>query len=362
MIMAFFESKAKHRKTAVWITGSVLVVFFGLRGFVQTDWVVYYWLYVELPSLFDGIFFVKSKETGFLIYAQLFKTLGFDYYSWVFLSTVIDVVAFTIIFRRYSSSIVLSWLFFISFGGLGIEMNLMRNVKAIILILLALPYIQQHQFWKFFAVWLAAMLFHVSAFFYLPAYFLLNRNWGRVWPLMLFIVVNIIFFFKLYPATYIMHNVLGISNEFLAKAFNYVDTSTGEVGLTFGYVERFLMFVLVYTLYGRLIRQNSANLMFCNAYYIFYTLWYLFSDVPVFVERMPILFVFSYWILGPNMMRLAKGVEKRIVNILVAVFVLMKITTVTDHILYGYDNLLTGIKPKEVRVNEIKRYEASTKR
>lgn len=359
---SYFEKRVENKNVIWWSIGSILVLFFGFRGFVQTDWYLYYWLYERVTPLLDGFYTEKQIEPGFLFITQIFKTLNIDYTFWIFINSLIDVVAFTIIFRRYSASVAWSWVFFICFSGLVIEINLMRNVKAIIIFLLSLPYVQRREFWKFLIVWFVAITIHASSFLYLPAYFVLTKNWGKVWPLVLFVLVNMIFFFKIYPTTFILNNFLGVNSEFIEKALNYVNTSKHEVGISFGYIERLIMFVLVYTLYNRLISRRSENIIFCNAFYIYYTLWYLFSDVPVFVERMPILFAFSYWIICPNMMMMCKGLVKRIVNIFVVCFVVMKVITITDHVLYDYDNLLTGIRSKESRMKDYRRYEASEKK
>lgn len=363
LILIFFSTFEKHKrigKVSVFLILTVLLVFFGLRGFVQTDWNLYYWLYLRVPSFLDsGIYSESRIEPGYLFVTQIFRTFTKDYFVWVFLNTLIDILAFSVIFKRYSRSLAWSWVFFMCFTGLVVEINLFRNVKAIILFLLSLPYLQERKFWKFLLIWIAAMMFHTSAALYLPAYFILTKNWGRVLPIFLFIAVNVIFFFKAYPTSFLLHNFVGVDSEFMGKALGYMESSKQEAGITFGYIERTLMFILVYVLYGRLYEQRKSNRIFCNSYYIFYTFWYLFSDVPVFVERVPVLFAYSYWILGPNMMGLAHGKLRRFVNVLVLAFVLIKVMTVTDHILYKYDNVLTGVRSQDERLQDFRRYEAS---
>lgn len=359
MFLSIHEKNVKTNKIAIFVMGAILVLFFGLRGFVHTDWALYYWLYLKTPSLVDIPFYQEPNiEPGFNLYMQIFKTLNVDYHAWVFISTLIDIIALTFIFKRYSLSVGWSWVFFFCFSGIGAEISLMRNIKAIIIFLFSLRYIYSREFWKFFLLWLFAMTFHSSAALYFPAYFVLTKNWGKLWPAILFVAVNFIFLFKAYPTTWILNHISGIDSAFIDKAVAYTKMVKAE-GITFGYIERTVMFILVYFLYDRLRSQNGANVMFCNSFYIFYMLWYIFSDVPVFVERMPVLFVYSYWILGPNMIRLAAGTLRRVINVVVILFVMMKVITVTDHILYDYDNLLTGIRTKESRLWDKDRYENS---
>lgn len=358
LCFSLYEKRERTRNVTLFAMGVVLVLFFGLRGFVQTDWYLYYWLYYRVPSFLEsGIYTEARIEPGYMLLTQLFKTVTSDYFVWVFINTIVDIFAFTIIFRRYSRSIAWSWIIFLCFSGLVLEFNLMRNVKAIIIFLLSLPYVEKREFWKFFVLWLLAMAMHTSSIFYLPAYFILTKNWGRVVPLALLVLVNFIFLLKAYPTTWLLSKLSGMESAFVGKAIGYLAGSEVEEGLTFGYIERTTMFILVYVFYRKLYERRKSNLIFCNAMYIYYVLWYIFSDVPVFVERMPVLFSFGYWILVPNMMGLARGKIRRMVNVFVLLFAILKIITVTDHILYQYDNQVTGIKSKEARMVDMRRYE-----
>lgn len=68
--------------------------FIGLRGFVLTDYINYYPFYVNLPKL-DKINSVDLMrfEPGFVIYSSLIKTIGFNYFGWVFINSLIDLAA-----------------------------------------------------------------------------------------------------------------------------------------------------------------------------------------------------------------------------------------------------------------------------
>ncbi len=364
LVFTYFEQNKKYRNVAIWVMASILILFFGLRGFVQTDWNLYYYLFEKTPSIFEEFPYTpkdKDYEPLYMIYTQILKTIMPNYFVWIFFNTLVDISIMTVVFKRYSKSVAWSWIFFLCFSGLVVEFNLARNVKAILLIMLALPYIQERKLLKFLAVLIVATMFHFSSILYLPAYFVLNRNWGRITPVFLFLMVNIVFFFKVYPTTMLLSGLLGSSNAFLENGVSYLTDKKVEYGLTFGYVERTLIFILTYIFQQRLVKQNPYNLIFCNCIYIYYTVWYLFSDVQVFVERIPILFVFGYWILLPNMMSLAKGSIRRAINVAAILFVMMKVTVTTNHILYYYDSIVTGIRPIPQRYNDFVRYSVSQK-
>lgn len=73
----------------------VFVLFFGFRGFILSDWIIYY------PYFFDAewrdvfsLDIVKGEgfEPGFVVLTMLCKTLFEDYHFYVFVLTVINTV------------------------------------------------------------------------------------------------------------------------------------------------------------------------------------------------------------------------------------------------------------------------------
>lgn len=344
-ILTFFSRKKSEITKSVLIFIFILIIFFGLRGFVQTDCLNYINIYERIPNLWNLNTYNQQSESieyGFLIYTSLIKSIYPDFHLFVFINTIIDVIIFTWFFKRYSSFIILSWIVFFIFSGLVIELNLYRNVKAICIFLLSLPYIEQRNFSKFFILWFCAIMFHVSAIFYLPTYFILMKNWGRFVPIIMLIAVNIIFFLKLFPTTFLFSYISGADDGFVTKALDYLNNGK-EQGITLGYIERLTMYVLCLVFGKRLIAAKKHNLLFINSFYIYYVLWYIFSDVTVFVERFPLLYSYSYWIIIPNLLSICKKVYKNIFALILFLFLSAKMFILTDHILYKYDNILFGI-------------------
>lgn len=346
----------------VYILSFILILFFGLRGFIQTDWVNYYNLFNKLPPIWEIKDYNNNEdfEIGFLLYTSLIKSIFPDFHIWVFINSVIDILIFTWFFKKYSSSIFLSWIVFLIFSGLVMELNLYRNVKAICLFLLSIPYIEQRRFGYFIILWVLAILFHNSSFLYLPAYFILTKDWGRVMPLVLLTFVNIIFFFNLYPTSLLINYLAGSDAVFATKALSYFSTGADQ-GISLGYIERLTTFLLCVFLSNKLVSDRKSNRVFINSFYIYYCLWYIFSDVSIFVERFPVLFSYAYWILLPNMINIAHKTYRKLFQELLIIFLFVKVFILTDHILYRYDNILFGIDSNFDREIDISRYLSSVK-
>ena len=156
----------------------------------------YYIFFENLPNLFNltpSSFTDWYFEPGFTLYSSLVKTIIPNYFGWVFINTLIDLCVFNYVFKRYTDSSILPLLFFLAFNGLYIEFNLYRNIKAIDLFLLSLPYLEKKKPIPYMLLNICGMTFHMSSAVYLPLYFIINREipkivrWGGV------IFANIVF-------------------------------------------------------------------------------------------------------------------------------------------------------------------------
>lgn len=122
-------------------------------------------------------------------------------------------------------------------------------------------------------------------------------------------------------------------------------------GLTYGYLEKSIIFLWCLKNYNNNFSKNSVNLFFCNSYFIYYCIWYTFADVTVFVQRFPLLFVFSYWIIVPNMISISD--HKKLIKWLVVVFCLLKTQLQFARDIYKYDNIITGIESYQSRASRL---------
>lgn len=340
----------KSRINASIIILTVLVIFLGLRGHLFTDYISYYPFFNQLPTLGDlserkieRTFF----EPGFVIYASLIKTIYPNYFFFTFLSTLIDLIILYYVFRRYSFSVAVSFMFFLAFQGLGIEVNLLRNVKVIMLFLLSIPYLQKRQIIPYMALNLLGFTFHQSALVYILCYFVLNRQFSKKLIGIIFVSVNVAFFFKLSFTAPIMEWI--VSNIEISRAgrLNAYVNSAEEYGLSIGYIERTLMYVLIWIYYDRLIKERECNRIFCNSFIVYYSMLYFFYDVEVLSARFASLFIFSYWFLGANIyehLAMTKQLHKSVLCLCIIALCFMKVSISNRTIIADYNNVLTGVQ------------------
>lgn len=331
---------AKQARTIAFL---LLLFFLGLRGHIKSDFISYYPFFEDLPNIFE-LNFSNIKdfqwEPGFIIYSSLVKTIIPNYFGWVFINTLIDLLVFRYVFKNYTHSQILPFLFFIAFNGLLIEFNLYRNIKAIDLFLLSLPYLQQRRVLPYMILNLLGVSFHVSSLTYIPLYWVLCRRIPKVVLWSGIIVANIVFLGHISVISDFLNN-LGVfqAMDFYEALSGYVENSDNAKLLSIGYLERTFAVVTFMLLYNRLERQQEYNVIFCNCFWLYYISFLFFYEVSVLVDRIPTLFIFSYWVLYPNVFT-TKFRIRPIVVAITMLLVFLKIYTGNNEITSKYENIL----------------------
>lgn len=354
LFLYYNESKRIHMvppSVAVKLAFVILLVFMGLRGHIYSDFISYYPFYEDLPNIFNlkGRLYDYNFEPGFVIYSSLVKTIMPNYFGWVFINTLLDLIVFRVTFRRYTDSQILPFVFFLAFNGLLIEFNLYRNIKAIDYFLLSLPYLQNRKIVPYMLLNVLGVTLHTSSLIYIPLYFILDKKlpkiliWGGI------AAANVIYLAQIHVIGDIINSLEIVQSlDFYDKVIRHNDRNEVSYGLSFGYIERTFSMLLFTFLYDKLVKQRQSNVVFYNCFWLYYVLFLSLYEVSVFVERVPTLFMFSYWILYPNTLSLRIKFKNTIVTISV-ILALLKVYTSTNMLPAKYDNLILGIEDYDTR-------------
>ena len=355
-----YVKERKGNKSAPKVAFFILLLFIGLRGHVYSDYVSYYPFFEELPTVFELDFeklYVGGYEFGFVFYSSIIKTLFPNYFCWVFINALIDLWVCYSIFKKYSFSIVLSFIAFIAFTGLSLEFNLYRNSKAIALFLLSIPYLKERKIVPYMLLNLGGSLFHASSLLYIPMYFILTLKFSKIFIWSAFVVVNILMFSHISITSKLVELVTSLLGmEQISGKLNDYLFNGEKIGLTFSYLERSFSFILFTLFAPRLVIRNDYNRIFYNCFFVYYILFNLFADVRVFADRIPLLFAFSYWLLYPNVIQVIQRKNNKYI-FLIFFFVLCFMEVCRNNrIMTMYDNLLWGILPYEDRLEIFEHY------
>ncbi len=131
--------------------------------------------------------------------------------------------------------------------------------------------------------------------------------------------------------------------SFYDKLSGRIENSDSGQNISFGYIERTFSILIFTFLYNKLVQQSRSNVIFYNCFWLYYVSFLCFYEVQVLVDRIPTLFMFSYWILYPNVLGL-KFKTRQLIYMFSFVLMLLKIFLSNNIPPAKYDNLLFGIE------------------
>ena len=326
---------------------ALFLVFFGFRGFILSDWIVYYQYFYDCQ--WNEVFsyeLAESKgfEPGFAILTMMCKTLFPDFHFYTFLLCAINTALLLRFFRNRTDNIPLSIMLYVVFEGLVISTNLMRNSIAIFLFLNAIDYLIDRKPLQYFSLCLLACTFHLSAFVYLPLYFFFHRNFSKWFFLVVFVVCNVIYLshFSLFE---IVASLIGLDESMTLKVRTYTELYSESSRISIGYLEKLMTGTLIFLYYDELKDFRKGNVVFINAVLAYLAFFFVLGEFEMLARRVSMLFVFGYWIIWSDLIRtFSFSNNRKLFGAFVFLYCLLRINGLTQLPDFEYDNVLTGIK------------------
>lgn len=350
LIIALSQLTIKFdEKSHNFLNGVVLfsfIIFFGFRGYIGWDWHSYYPFFKDVNSIQN--FNLESNATydvGFVIFSAIIKSFTKDYNLFVIVNTLVDGILLHFFFKRYLSKnlYVFGFVLFIVMEGIILEVNLMRNIKGILIFLLSIRYIEKRNFLKYFLLNLLGLSFHWSSIIFFPLYFFIHKKLNLKIFFGIFIVGNILYLTQIEfikPIIMLISNVVGGTVKDKTNIYLNSSLFNNQYGITLGYLEKVCTSLLIMLYYNKLTEKHKANTIFINCYIIFIFINLYFSEISIIITRFGNLFIFSYWILVSQIIDLSKNALKYILFFLLSVYLNVRIMKITDNILFKYDNIL----------------------
>lgn len=355
-LLAFLYSNTTKvdYKNAFVVGGTCLFLFFfGFRGYIMSDWIIYYDLFYE-TTIYDldihNLFSFNSIEPGFSLLIIFCKSLFRDFHFFVFVSTLINTILLLRFLYKYTDNILLGLMLFIIFEGLTIMVNLMRNSIAILLFLNAIGYLTSRKPIKYFSLCILATSFHFSALIYFPLYFFFHLRMPR-WAFIIIIIAFNIIYLGHVPIVSKMLILTGLDADKTDKIVAYTQKLVTTSKLSIGYLERLFTSILVICYYDRLYEIRKECSVFINGFIMYIAFLFVFSDFPIVAHRMGNLFAYSYWILWADLIKcFVIENNRRLFASFVYLYCLFRIIGSTQLPDFEYDNVLFGAKSYEERL------------
>ncbi|MGL5123810.1 MAG: EpsG family protein [Fusobacteriaceae bacterium] len=340
----FIESRKKV--SVYYILICVISIIFMTRHLIGWDWNNYY-------NDFNNLNF--EYEKGYRLFVILVKKIYPNFNFFIGLNTFVDFILIGWIFKKYSPYPIFSLFLYLGISGLSLEIDLLRNVKSILIFLISLKALKEKKILIFFLLNILGMTFHITSLIYIFLYFFINRNWNKNIVFGLFIL-GILYYFSDYT----------LIVEFLKKInFSQIDSyleliqKNKRTGSNIFFIERVIFFILVYiSSYFINKKHKKLFLIFENSSYIYVFIFLFCSELSIISFRLSLLFVFVYWIIFPIIINCSTTKIKIIILILALIFIGVKnwnfFTFKGNQIVYDYENIFFKHKSYDEKVKKLK--------
>ena len=309
----------------------ILILFFCFRGYIFTDVLNYhaYFLHVKtLDEIFADPAYLRWQwwEPGFVLYMSFFKTICDNYFFYQFFDSLIDLILLYKSLEYFRENDSFSLMIFLTMNGMIIFFDLQRNVKSILLFFYALRYIESRNWIKYVLCCLIGFFFHTVSFVYFFVYpFTKIRISAKSFCLFSFFCIVLaglsakILNFGLFLISF-------LSVGRLADLFAGYVTDDAVAGfLSLGTLEKLIM-IFFLTLNFKKITADKKNVLFVKIYMLYLFCYFSFFSIRVISERMSILFVFSYWILVPELIKVQKKEYRIFFSLFVLIYCVLKMS------------------------------------
>lgn len=303
LIDIFSENREFKKNIYIFLIG-ILVIFFGTRAYIGYDWYNYKPNFEQSKNILElikGGFVEGGFEKGYQFYCGVVKLFTSNYINFNLINTIIDFILIYFIFKRYSNYPILSLFIFFGVYGVALEIDMIRNIKSILLFILSIEYIENRKILPFVALNVLGFLFHTSSLLYFPMYFLLKIKWNRIFIFVIFIIGNIYYLSNIR----LIINGIGMIKDKIPggigdKIAGYISIIPKDFPLGFSlfYLERVILFLVVF-LIGKRLMEKRYGTIFANSLFLSVFIFLFGAELSVITLRIGILFVYSYWFIIP---------------------------------------------------------------
>lgn len=331
--------------------GVLFLLFFGLRWHIMTDSIAYENEYYTIKPNFSWKYVNEHSgwwDSGYVIFTMICQCIKRDFHFFIFINTLVDILLFSVCLKKFSKNYALSILFFLAFQGIITEINLLRNIKAILLFVFSIKYIRDRNLLKFLICNVVGYYFHSSALLYFPMYWVLNKEYKFNLLIIISLFSTLIYLLNVNIVQGFLSSYIPINDRVALKMAYYLEQSD-EQKLSIGTIERILTMVLALYMYYNTKNKDRLFLLFFNSYIVFYVLYSFFGFNYVFRDRVPNLFIYSYWFLYPYLYDYYKNIHSSF-KYLFVFLIFAKIGMSTRMCAAYYENIMFETSTKKERL------------
>lgn len=307
VITAVINSRLENEKDRRIFEIAILIILCVVSGtrynLGGSDYFVYKTVYKSVPLIqnFDfntvqKIYGTFGMEKGYLFFNSLVKTLGFNFYGFTLINSIIFYMCLYIGLKRYIKNFnyfLVIFLYKMFFYDTFISL---RQPIAMAIFFIALQFIEKREPIKYWLLCLLAFTFHNSAIILLPLYFInkikISKKMFKIINIigLVFLILNMTGIFVFNP-TGIVNKIFSSNENALEKAEGYFETD--EKISIIHTLEYYLIAIIIYFNYDYVQNKDEHSNYILN---LFLILMFIFTLLRGFViiTRIKDYFLWTY--------------------------------------------------------------------
>ena len=240
-----------------------------------TDTSTYSRMFVETG---DNLNFESRIELGYQYTVILLNRFFGSSQSLYIFSALVICTSLYIFIKRTATNYPLALYFFATMGFFQFSMSGIRQALSIAIILFSFPFIQEKRRLYFFAIIALAFLFHKSAIFFIPMYWIMNMQVNKKnLTYMVFGMVSVYF----------------LAEPFMLTAADMLNYDYGVESTGNGYIFMFIVLLITILCYRSrdvLMDIKKTNSYLINTNYVSLVLW-IIRLISRTAERLSLFFM-----------------------------------------------------------------------
>ena len=311
IVMLIFNNLLKeqrHKRIFEIITLIVLCIISGTRYYMGgTDYGIYKNMFEVLPSIFHfdfstvhDMYGTYGAEKGYLFFNSIIKTIGFNFFGFTLIHSIIFYVCMYIGLKRYSKNfnlLIIIFLYKMFFYDTFISL---RQSITIAIFFISLRFIEKKKIIPYFLCCILAVTFHNGALILFLVYFInkIKLTKKRVIILNCIFIPTIILSMLNIPILAPFQGFINLfsTNVGIQKATDLINAS-GANGISYLHtIEYFAIMALVILNYDKIIKSDKNAEFILKLFLVLLPLFTLFRGYEI-LTREKDYFLFTYAII-----------------------------------------------------------------
>ena len=245
-VIAFWSAatSAPTRPAVLWLFLSSLIIFYGLRWEMGTDWNSHY-RYFNVVTAY-GPFGIPGVEPGFGLYLRLMRRVTDNYSVFLLVTTALTFIG--ILYTVFKMTRSFLAVFYLT-GTIPWYAGSQRQMLACVCFTLAVKASMETKLTRFIVLMVAATMFHTTAILFVPMYWLYGLSPVTYVAIFIGLAIASVFSRFLIPVLDVLVASYGFEKSFASRAGGIPEGSNPLLG----FPRKF------YTLAGLMIFSSAAE-------------------------------------------------------------------------------------------------------